>query len=187
MSPKGNHTMPRVLVIDDQPGVRATISLVLQAEGFEVMAVESGQLGLNEFHKSYFDLVIVDIFMPEMDGVKLIKALRARIPTQPIMAISGVQLRASGRTALDLFAMAPEYGGDALPDEDAAAGRLRDGAARIGLQSHSRHEHHRHSAAHDGNQGLVKAGNGSHCRFAKMRSFRKGVLTQPRPIVPGLW
>jgi CheY-like chemotaxis protein len=95
--------MPRVLVIDDQPGVRATISLVLQAEGFEVTAVESGQLGLSEFHNSYFD-----IFMPEMDGVKLIKALRARIPTQPIMAISGVQLRASGRTALDLFAMAPE-------------------------------------------------------------------------------
>jgi CheY-like chemotaxis protein len=108
MSPKGNHTMPRVLVIDDQPGVRATISLVLQAEGFEVTAVESGQLGLSEFHNSYFDLVIVDIFMPEMDGVKLIKALRARIPTQPVMAISGVQLRASGRTALDLFAMAPE-------------------------------------------------------------------------------
>jgi hypothetical protein len=74
-----------------------------------------------------------------------------------------------------------EDGGDALPDEDATAGRLRDGAARIGLQSHSRHEHHRHSAAHDGNQGFVKAANGSHCRFAKMRSFRKGVLTQPRP------
>jgi CheY-like chemotaxis protein len=100
--------MPRVLVIDDQPAVRATISLVLQSEGFDVTAAESGQLGLSEFDKSRFDLVIVDIFMPDMDGVKLIKSLRARIPTQPIIAISGVLMRASGRTALDLFAMAPE-------------------------------------------------------------------------------
>ena len=36
--------------------------------------------------------------------------------------------------------------------------------------------------AHGGNQALVKAGNGSHCHFAKMRSFRKSVSTQPRPI-----
>jgi hypothetical protein len=99
----------------------------------------------------------------------------------PTRRASGEDAPAAGDRRTPLRYAKDEDGGDALPDEDAAAGRLRDGAARIGLQSHSRHEHHWHSAAHDGNQGLVKAGNGSHCRFAKMRSFRKSVLTQPRP------
>jgi len=73
-------------------------------------------------------------------------------------------------------------GSHTLPDEDAAAGCLRNGTTRFGLQSHPRHEHHRHSAAHERDQGIVKAGNGSYCRFAEMRSFRQGVLTRPRPI-----
>jgi CheY-like chemotaxis protein len=99
--------MPRILVIDDQPYVRATISLTLQAKGFEVVAAESGALGLKEFEESQFDVVIVDIFMPELDGAKIIKILRARSAQQPIVAISGVLLKASGRTALDFLSMAP--------------------------------------------------------------------------------
>jgi len=100
--------MPRILVIDDQSRVRAAIMIALQAKGFDVVAVESGRLGLREFETSNFDLAIVDIFMPGMDGTKLIKALRERAPNLPVIAISGVLLRASGRTALDFFPMAPE-------------------------------------------------------------------------------
>jgi transposase len=48
-------------------------------------------------------------------------------------------------------------GSHALPDEDAAAGCLRDGVARAGLQPHTCHQHHRHPAAHDGDEGIVKA------------------------------
>jgi CheY-like chemotaxis protein len=47
--------MLRVLVIDDQPHVRATISVALQANGFDVVPVESGRLGLKELKKSPFD------------------------------------------------------------------------------------------------------------------------------------
>ena len=100
--------MPRILVIDDQPHVRATISLALQARGFEVVGADSGVAGLKEFEDSKFDLAIVDIFMPGMDGAKIIKLLRGRAPNLPIIAISGVLLKASGRTALDFLAMAPE-------------------------------------------------------------------------------
>ena len=100
--------MPRILVIDDQPHVRATISLALQARGFEVVGADSGVAGLKEFEDSKFDLAIVDIFMPGMDGAKIIKLLRGRAPNLPIIAISGVLLKASGRTALDFLSMAPE-------------------------------------------------------------------------------
>ena len=100
--------MPRVLVIDDQSHVRAAITFALRAKNFEVVAVESGPEGLRVFENSPFDLAIVDIFMPGMDGVKLIKSLRERSPKLPIVAISGVLLRSSARTALDFLPLAPD-------------------------------------------------------------------------------
>lgn len=100
--------MTRVLVIDDQAHVRAAILFALQAKGFDVVGVEDGALGLREFESSHFDLVIVDIFMPGTDGMKIIRALRERAPNLPIIAISGVLLKASGRTALDFLLMAPD-------------------------------------------------------------------------------
>jgi CheY-like chemotaxis protein len=100
----------RVLVIDDQPWVRATIGLALQSTGYELVGVESAAAALIEFEKSHFDIAIVDIFLPGMDGAKLIKELRLRAPRLPVVAISGVQLKASGRTALDFLSMAPNLG-----------------------------------------------------------------------------
>jgi CheY-like chemotaxis protein len=103
--------MPRVLLIDDDKAVRATITLALRAQGFEVVAAESGRAGLKECENSQFDLLIVDIFMPDMDGVQTIKAFRQRNAALPIIAISGVMLRGSERTALDFFHMSPNLGG----------------------------------------------------------------------------
>jgi len=96
----------RILVIDDQSQVRAAVSLALRAKGFDVVTAENGYAGLRTFKASRFDLVIADIFMPEMDGVKLIKALRERNPDLPVIAVSGVHLHGSERTALDLFPLA---------------------------------------------------------------------------------
>lgn len=100
--------MQRILVIDDQAHVRTAVSLALRANGFEVVTAENGHAALREFGAAAFDLAIVDIFMPEMDGVKLIKAFRERTPNFPVIAVSGMHLGACGRTALDLFPLAPE-------------------------------------------------------------------------------
>jgi CheY-like chemotaxis protein len=99
--------MARVLVIDDQPHVCAAIKSVLSAKGIDVVDVNDGPSGLKEFEKSAFGLVIVDVYLPGMDGVKVIKALRARVPNLPIIAISGVLLGVSQSTALDMFPQAP--------------------------------------------------------------------------------
>jgi CheY-like chemotaxis protein len=108
--------MQRILVIDDQSHVRAAICVTLQANGFDVVAVESGRLGLIELDKTAFDIplfdvVIVDIYMPEMDGVTLIKAMRQRVPKLPIIAISGALLPGTGRTVLDILTQAPHLAG----------------------------------------------------------------------------
>ena len=65
--------MSRVLVIDDQKFVRDTISLILKAKGFEVIEADSGTLGLKKLETSDFNLAIVDIYLPGIDGVKIIK------------------------------------------------------------------------------------------------------------------
>ncbi len=94
--------MPRVLVIDDQLQVRAAISVALKAHNFDVVTVKSGRLALTELAVSRFDLAIVDIYMPEMDGLELISAMRAHRPDLPIVAISGMLLRDSGQSALNI-------------------------------------------------------------------------------------
>jgi CheY-like chemotaxis protein len=93
--------VPRILVIDDQKHVRTAIVLALRAKGFDVVGAESGQSGLTKFEQSEFDVVIADLFMPGIDGVTLINALRKLSSGQPVIAMSGVLLGASGRTALD--------------------------------------------------------------------------------------
>jgi CheY-like chemotaxis protein len=93
--------VPRVLVLDDHPHVRATVTLALRVKGFDVVSVESGALALAQFEQSEFDLAIVDIFMPGMDGTMVIRKLRERAPRLPVVAISGM-------TALDFFSAFPE-------------------------------------------------------------------------------
>lgn len=92
----------RILVIDDELAVRATISMALRFKGFEAVAVESLAAGLREMDSSHFDLAIVDIFLQgAMTGVTAIRALRERAPGMSIIAMSGI-------AALELDALCPD-------------------------------------------------------------------------------
>jgi DNA-binding response OmpR family regulator len=99
----------RILVIDDDSSVRATIKLILASQGFDVIGAGSGGAGLTLLrHAPFsFDLLICDVVMPGMDGVKTIKAVLAHKPTLPIIAISGARLRLSGASPLEMFSLAP--------------------------------------------------------------------------------
>jgi CheY-like chemotaxis protein len=101
--------VPRILVIDDQNHARTAIVLALQAKGFDVVGADSGQSGLAKFAQSDFDIVFADIFMPGIDGVTLIKSLREANPRLPVIAMSGVLLGTSGRTALDQLRNISEF------------------------------------------------------------------------------
>ena len=96
-----DRAVPRILVIDDQNPGRTAIALALRANGFDVAVADSGQCGLSKFEQSSFDLAIADLFMPGIDGVTFIKTLRERNAGFPVIAMSGVLLGPSGRTALD--------------------------------------------------------------------------------------
>ncbi|MGT2437433.1 PAS domain S-box protein [Bradyrhizobium betae] len=81
----------RILVIDDELAVGATISMALRSKGFEAVAVEGLADGLRELNNSQFDLAIVDIFLQgAVTGVTAIRALRERTPGMSIIATSGI-------------------------------------------------------------------------------------------------
>ena len=101
----------RILVIDDDRSVGAAIKASLTREGCDVVLVENGRLGVRTFETATFDAVMVDIFMPEMDGLETIKRFRERAPTTPIIAMSGFRFCDSrGGTVPDFLGMAAALG-----------------------------------------------------------------------------
>ena len=102
--------MPRILVVDDDTSVRMAIQTLLEHEGFDVATADSGQHGLDALNATAFDVVIVDIFMPGMDGLETITAFHQRAPTVPIIAMSGFLFRDAASPAPDFLSMATKLG-----------------------------------------------------------------------------
>jgi two-component system response regulator AtoC len=67
--------MSRILVVDDDESVRKLLTVVLGKEGFDVTCADNGLTGLDAFRKTSPDIVIMDIRMPEMDGLKALEEI----------------------------------------------------------------------------------------------------------------
>lgn len=81
--------MSKVLIIDDHTGIRDLLLTVLQTQGHEVGVAADGVAGLQRFLTDQPDVVVVDLKMPEMDGLEVVRALRREHPGVPIIAMSG--------------------------------------------------------------------------------------------------
>jgi DNA-binding response OmpR family regulator len=80
--------MQRVLVIDDDSSVRSFLKRGLSYEGYAVDAAETGEAGLAQARARYPDLVILDVMMPGMDGLEVLKRLRAADEKLPIIMLT---------------------------------------------------------------------------------------------------
>lgn len=69
--------MTRILAVDDSPSMRDMVRIALTSAGFEVTSAVDGKEALQIARQSTFDLVLSDVNMPGMDGIELIRALRA--------------------------------------------------------------------------------------------------------------
>jgi CheY-like chemotaxis protein len=104
--------MARILIADDDPAVRMMMSLLLSAKGHEIVEAANGREGLAKITSESFDLLIVDIFMPDMDGLETIKRVLNHKPALPIIVVSGMSFRSalgSGEPP-DFLAMATRLG-----------------------------------------------------------------------------
>ena len=75
----------KVLVVDDEPGIRDVIKEYMGVSGFEITESEDGISALNKLYKSDFDLVILDVMMPKMDGWSLCREIRKNSSVPVIM------------------------------------------------------------------------------------------------------
>ncbi|TKS62726.1 MAG: response regulator [Nitrospira sp.] len=81
--------MATILFIDDDDSVRRLTQVALERAGYRVLIAESGQHGLRLLEHQEVDLILVDIFMPDMDGLEVIQLLRKSRPLSKIIATSG--------------------------------------------------------------------------------------------------
>src|SRR5579885_1980407 len=78
-----------ILVVDDEANIRESLRGVLVDEGYEVLEAENGRAALAALDRTVPRLAIVDIWMPEMDGIELVQRMRQQVPRVPIVVISG--------------------------------------------------------------------------------------------------
>jgi CheY-like chemotaxis protein len=105
--------MQRVLLIDDDKAVGEATKIMLEAEGFDVVVADDGHAGLRAMEAGRFDLAIVDLFMPGMDGLETASRLRRLNPNLPIIAMSGFMFRGECPPMPHFSSMAQEAGADA--------------------------------------------------------------------------
>lgn len=78
-----------ILAIDDERNIRHLIRNELGVEGFDVATAKSGEEGLALLDKQTFDVVLLDIRLPEMDGLQVLRKVRSRVPRPEVIMITG--------------------------------------------------------------------------------------------------
>ena len=78
---------PRILLVDDEQPIQTLLSFPLQRDGYEVVQASDGREALSRFSEQTFDLVVLDVMMPKLDGLEVCRRLRAR-STVPIIMLT---------------------------------------------------------------------------------------------------
>lgn len=81
--------MKKVLVIDDEPIIRTSCKRTLAPEGYDVTLAESGRAGIEILERKTFDVILLDLKMPDMDGIDVLKVIMERWPGIKVIIITG--------------------------------------------------------------------------------------------------
>jgi len=123
----------RILVVDDEPNIIATVAPLLRARGYEVFSAMSGHAALDVFNRDKPDLVILDLGLPDMNGVEVCRHLREASPGVPILVLSARGAEGDKVNALDAGAddyVTKPFGAAELLARIRAALRRVDGPAQ---------------------------------------------------------
>lgn len=96
--------MASILIVDDAKSIRELVKLTLLPEGYDVTLAEDGLVAKNKVENEKFNLIITDINMPNMDGIALIKAIRATpgyeyVPVLALTTEKDDEIKAQGKEA----------------------------------------------------------------------------------------
>ena len=81
--------MAKVLVIDDEQGIRSLLDTLLSRKGYDVVLADGGRKGLELFRREHPDVVVLDLNMPELDMIAVMQQLRDLNPDEPVIILAG--------------------------------------------------------------------------------------------------
>jgi len=119
--------MARILVIDDEELTRGVVRVMLARAGHEVVEAVDGVAGIEAYRRDATDMVLVDMFMPALDGIEVLRRLRAEFPDIKIGFMTG----GGQREDADVIKLAEEAGADVILRKPFSSGELT--AAVTGL------------------------------------------------------
>jgi DNA-binding response OmpR family regulator len=90
----------KILLVEDESITRASTADLLRTEGYEVAEAGDGAQGVELFETRHFDLVITDLVMPRLDGLKLIGRVHSVSPSTPVILITAYLSKDFGKTIL---------------------------------------------------------------------------------------
>jgi two-component system OmpR family response regulator len=96
---RGPGSSGRILVVDDEPSIVDSVATVLRYEGFEVDVAQSGRIALQKAQEGPFDLIILDVMLPDLDGLEVTRRIRLDgldVPVLFLTAKSEVEDRVAG-------------------------------------------------------------------------------------------
>lgn len=82
--------MDRILVVEDEPRIGALLRRALEGAGYAVESAGDGRLAIERARTGRFDLVLLDLMLPEVPGIAVLREVMARDPEQPVMVLSAV-------------------------------------------------------------------------------------------------
>jgi two-component system KDP operon response regulator KdpE len=94
----------RILVIDDEPAIRRFLRTSLTAQGYIVLEAEDGETGLAVAQRNAIDVVVLDLGLPGIDGIEVLRRLRERAALVPVIVLSSRGDETGKVTALDIGA-----------------------------------------------------------------------------------
>lgn len=97
--------MSRILVIDDQSAMRLALRRILEREGHQVQDEPDGHVALRRYSGDPADLVITDVFMPNMDGIDFVLRMKGAFPDSRVIVMSGGSLLPKEEVLTDAFAL----------------------------------------------------------------------------------
>ena len=94
----------RILVVDDEADIRMTLSMVLMAAGYEVDGVEDGEAALESMENRSYDLVLLDLMLPHVGGLEVLRRLPRKAQDTPVVVISAMGQEEAMQESLSLGA-----------------------------------------------------------------------------------
>jgi two-component system response regulator AtoC len=119
MSAQDSQPKGRILVVDDEDHIRRVLELMLRREGYEVDAASGGQEALDKFAADSFDMVFLDLRMPDLDGLTVLSRIRESEPDQTVVMVTAYASVDTALTAMKQGAF--DYIGKPFKEEEILA------------------------------------------------------------------